>query len=95
MVSNQRGIKVINITKNQARAIVFLKESNRNLHYCQYMAGKLDLSYQYCQLMLQKMFIKGWIYRDKSPVKGNIRVYYFIKQQDVVKEAMGVVNKKW
>lgn len=81
------------ISKNQARILVFLDESDKRCHYAAYIAAKLGISYDYCMQQLKRMKFKEWITSEKSPVKANIKVYYEINNLEALERAKEKLNK--
>lgn len=49
------------IKRNEARIIIFLKNTSKPMRHGKMISKKLDIDYAYVMKLIEEMFDKGWI----------------------------------
>jgi DNA-binding MarR family transcriptional regulator len=74
----------MDITKTEARILIYLKHAKPELHYIMAISQKLCVAYNYTSQILNQMEQKGWVKKQKSEYR---KSFYFLTGKADLKEA--------
>ncbi len=77
------------ITKQQARILIYLDNCKiPQQKNASQISARLDIDYGYTIRLLQRMKIKNWVRTEKYTTK----TYYFLNNQEIIKQAMEAIK---